>query len=180
MPIWSLFQPVLLSDTLRHHPNHRDPLNCGSQPYNVSPLVGHIIAPKGHDGHVEQCARALGHGSRHVGHQSDDAQTARTWPSHSFWPCNVSPLVGHVTAPVGCTGHAKRCVHALRHAPTTQHGMLRDRCGPSRLAMGPVAIQASGLIVAMQQQCAASRRVTTAAACINHTRRCAHLLGHVT
>ena len=180
MPLWWLGQPAPLSDMLWHHPNHRDPLNCGSRPYNVSPLMGHVVVPKGHDRHVERRARALGRGSRHVGRQSDDAQTTGTWPSRSFWPCNVSPLVGHVATSIGCAGHAKWRVHALSHVPTMQHGMLHDRRSSSHLATGPAAVQATGPVVTMQRRCVASWRVTAAAACVNHARQHAHLLGHVT
>ena len=180
MPLWLLGQPAPLSDMLWHHPNRRDPPNRGSRPYNMSPLVGHVAAPMGCVEHVERRARALGHGSRHVGRQSDDAQTAGTRPSRSFQPCNVSPLVGHVATSIGCAGHAKWRVHALSHVPTTQHGVLHDRRGPSCRATGPAAVQAAGLVVASRRRCAASRHVAAAAACVNHARRRAHLLGHVT
>ena len=180
MPLWLLGQPAPLSDTLRHHPNRQDPPNRGSRPYNVSPLVGHVTVPMGCVEHVERRACALGHGSRHVGRQSDDAQTTGTRPSHSFRPCNVSPLVGHVAASIGCAGHAKRHVHALSHVPTIQHGVLRDRRSPSRRATGPAAVQAAGLVVASRRRCTASRCVAAAAACVNHARRRDHLLGHVT
>ena len=174
MPLWLLVQPAPLSNMLWHHPDHRDPPNCGSQPYNMSPLVGHVVTPKGH---VERRACALGHSSRHVGRQSDGAQTAGTWPCCSFRPCNMSPLVGHVAVPTRRAGHAKQHVHALRHTPTSQHGVLHDRHSSSHLATGPVAVQAAGLIVRMRQRCVASWCATTAAACINHACRCATYLG---
>ena len=180
MPLWSIFRPVPLSNTLQHHPNHRDPLNCGSWQFNVSPLVGHVAAPMGCVEHVEWHVHALGHDPRHIGHQSDDAQTTGTRPSRSFQPCNVSPLVGHVAASIGCAGHAKRRVHTLSHTPTTQHGVLHDRRGSNHLATGLAAIQAAGLVVASRRQCTASRHIATAAACVNHAHRRAHLLGHVT
>ena len=91
MPLWLLVQPVLLSDMLWHHPDHWDPPNRGSWPYNVSPLMGHVVAPKGHVGHIEQCAHALRHASRHVGCQSDDAQTTGMQPSCSSRLYIMSP-----------------------------------------------------------------------------------------